>query len=71
MITFTEYILDKIESAILCDDKDTYTIQDIHNLVNSSIEDYEHEYNTTISNLSNIPFTKIKQLLNQMNIKLV
>jgi hypothetical protein len=68
MLSVNEFILNKIETAALNNDESSYTMSEINDMITTSIEDYEYEFNTTVNNLSDIPFKEVKAMLNRMNI---
>ncbi|MET3505575.1 hypothetical protein [Halalkalibacter oceani] len=69
-ITFKEFTLNLIETALLNENQPSYTIKEIKELVNSAVENYEFEYNTTV-NISSDIMSDIEQLLVSMNIELI
>lgn len=47
-ITFNEFAINKAETMALCSDDDTYSVNDIHNIIGSAQTDYEYQFKTSL-----------------------
>lgn len=67
MLSVNEFILNKIETAVLNEDQSTYALSDIQIMISTAIEDYNFEYETSHSYSSSY-LNEVKAMLNRMNI---
>lgn len=67
-LTVDEFIVNKLETAILCSEQKSYSISELNDIIDLAIEDYEYEYQVGVSYNSD-RFKLIKPILKSFKVE--